>query len=84
MLQTFRLKGLFDGLNGVIIGGITGEETPQQGSLEVFQEFFKDASYPVVFNAPIGHVKPRYTVPIGGIVELDASNHIITIKSLPQ
>jgi muramoyltetrapeptide carboxypeptidase len=79
MLQTLRLKGLFDGLHGVIIGGITGEQTPQEGSLELFERFFQEAPFPVLFNAPIGHVIPRYTVPIGGTVHLDASNQTITI-----
>lgn len=84
MLQTLRLKGLFDGLGGVIIGGITGNKTPQEGSLEIFSRFFEDAPYPVLFNAPIGHVIPRFTVPIGGMVELDATTKRIIIKGSLQ
>lgn len=70
MLQSLRLHGLFDGIAGVIIGGITGKTTPQPGSLEVFQRFFADVSYPVLFNVPVGHVVPRYALPIGGNVTM--------------
>lgn len=79
MLQSLRLRGVFNGLKGVIIGGITGETTPQEGSLEVFQAFFQDAPYPVLFNAPIGHVIPRYTVLIGGLTEINTDSKTITV-----
>ncbi len=70
MLQSLRLHGLFDGIAGVIIGGVTSKTTPQPGALEVFRRFFADAPYPVLFNVPIGHVVPRYAVPIGGTVSM--------------
>jgi muramoyltetrapeptide carboxypeptidase len=73
MLQTLRLAGWFDGLQGVIIGGITGESTPQEGSRDLFEAFFADAPYPVLFDVPIGHVIPRHTVPIGGVVRFDTT-----------
>lgn len=71
MMQGLRLKGLFEGLNGVIIGGMTNEKTPQDGIKEVLIDFFQDKDYPVIFNLPIGHVNPRFTVPIGGKVKID-------------
>ncbi len=79
MLHTLKIKGVFDDLNGIIIGGITGEETPQKGSLSLFEDILKEYDYPIIFNAPIGHVTPRYTVPIGGRVMLDSDNLTITI-----
>lgn len=77
MLQGLRLRGLFEGLNGVIIGGMTKEKTPQDGILEVFQDFFADKHYPVIFNMPIGHVNPRFTVPIGGKARINTYNKTI-------
>ena len=79
MIQTLRLKGVFDNLKGIIIGAITGDTIPQTGSFELFKDLFKNYDYPIIFNAPIGHVTPRYTIPIGGKVKLDADNLIITI-----
>jgi muramoyltetrapeptide carboxypeptidase len=80
MLQTLRLKGVFDNLKGIIIGGITGDETPQKGTMELCKDVFEDYDYPVIFNAPIGHVTPRYTVPIGGFVSFDSQTKKIRIK----
>ena len=48
MLQTLRLKGIFEEIKGLIIGGITNEVTPQKGALELFKEFLKDYRYPIV------------------------------------
>lgn len=79
MMQTLRLSGALDSLKGVIIGGISGETTPQEGSLDLFKNIFEDYKYPIIFNAPIGHVTPRYTVPIGGRIKLDANNKQIVI-----
>lgn len=79
MIQKLRLAGVLDELKGIIIGGITGEQTPQEGSLELFKELLKEYNYPILFNAPIGHVTPRYTCLIGGKVKLDADNKTIEI-----
>lgn len=84
MLQTLRVKGVFEDLKGLIIGGITGTETPQEGSLELFKDVFKDYDYPVLFNAPIGHVTPRFTVPIGGRVSIDSSSKQIKIMRVKK
>lgn len=79
MLQTLRLRGVFDELKGVIIGGITGDKTPQEGSLELFKDVFEHYDYPILFNAPLGHVTPRFTVPIGGYVSIDSRNKQIKV-----
>ena len=79
MLQTLRLNGVFEDLKGVIIGGISEDKTPQKGSKELFQDLLNDYEYPILFNAPIGHVTPRYTVPIGGKVRIDTSKKSITV-----
>lgn len=84
MLQTLRVKGVFEDLKGVVIGGITGTETPQEGSLELFKNVFKDYDYPILFNAPIGHVTPRFTVPIGGNVSIDTSSKQIKIMKVEK
>lgn len=79
MMQTLRIHGVFDQIKGIIIGGISGETTPQEGSLDLFKNLLEDYEYPIIFNAPIGHVTPRYTVAIGGLVRLDANNKTIRI-----
>lgn len=80
MMQKMRLAGVLDKLSGIVIGGITGEDTPQKGSFEKFKEILSQYNYPVLFNLPIGHVTPRLTVPIGAEVKIDTYEKTLTIK----
>ncbi len=80
MMQKMRLAGVLDKLSGIVIGGITGEDTPQKGSFEKFKELLSEYDYPILFNLPIGHVTPRLTVPIGAEVKIDTYEKTLTIK----
>lgn len=82
MIQKLRLSGVLDDLKGIIIGGITSDKTPQEGSFELFKELLSNYDYPVIFNAPIGHITPRYTVPIGGTVIMNTYKKTIIIKGV--
>jgi muramoyltetrapeptide carboxypeptidase len=77
MLSTLRLCGALDGLAGVVIGKFTKCETGEgkYGTLtldEVFDDYFLPLNVPVFRGAMIGHIKRKFTIPVGLQVEMDA------------
>jgi muramoyltetrapeptide carboxypeptidase len=76
MLSTLKLAGVLDKLAGVVLGAFTNC-TPGDGygtlTLdEVFDDYFKPLQVPVYSGALIGHIKRKFTVPVGLEVEMDA------------
>jgi muramoyltetrapeptide carboxypeptidase len=76
MLSTLKLAGALDRLAGVVLGAFTNC-TPGEGygtlTLdEVFDDYFKPLDIPVYAGAQFGHVKRKWTLPIGLPVEIDA------------
>lgn len=77
MLSTLRLCGALDGLAGVVIGKFTKCE-PGEGKFgtltldEVFDDYFLPLNVPVFRGAMIGHIKRKFTIPVGLGVEMDA------------
>ena len=77
MLSTLRLCGALDQLAGVVIGKFTKCE-PGDGNFgtltldEVFDDYFLPLKVPVYGGAMIGHIKRKFTIPVGAEVEIDA------------
>ena len=76
MLSTLKLAGAFDRLAGVVLGAFTKCEPGDGfGTLtldEVFDDYFLGLSVPVFSGASFGHIRRKYTLPIGHEVEMDA------------
>jgi muramoyltetrapeptide carboxypeptidase len=77
MLSTLKLAGAFDRLAGVVLGAFTncGPGEGNFGTLtldEVFDDYFKPLNVPVYSGALFGHIKRKFTLPIGLDVEMDA------------
>ena len=76
MLSTLRLAGALDRLAGVVIGKFTKcEPGDGYGTLtldEVFDDYFKPLNVPVYRGAMIGHIKRKFTIPVGAEAEIDA------------
>lgn len=77
LLSTLRLCGALDQLAGVVIGKFTKCEPGdgKYGTLtldEVFDDYFLPLNIPVFRGAMIGHVKRKFTVPVGLDVDMDA------------
>ncbi len=76
MLGTLQLAGALDGLAGVVIGGFTNcGPGVGHGALtldEVFDDYFKPLGVPVFSGASFGHIKKKWTLPIGAQAEIDA------------
>ncbi len=77
MLSTLKLAGAFDGLAGVVLGAFTNC-TPGEGygtlTLdEVFDDYFKPLNVPVYSGASFGHIKRKFTLPVGLEAEIEAN-----------
>jgi muramoyltetrapeptide carboxypeptidase len=77
MLGTLKLSGALDRVAGVVLGGFTncGPGDGNYGTLtldEVFDDYFKPLNVPVYSGALFGHIKRKFTLPVGLPVEIDA------------
>ncbi len=77
MLSTLKLSGALDRVAGVVLGGFTncGPGDGDYGTLtldEVFDDYFKPLNVPVYSGALFGHIKRKFTLPVGLPVEMDA------------
>ena len=76
MLSTLKIAGVLDQLAGVVLGAFTNCEPGEGfGTLtldEVFDDYFKGLGIPVYRGAQFGHIKKKFTLPIGLPVAMDA------------
>ena len=86
MLWQMRQAGIFKKINGLVIGSFrkcNPEEPEKSFTLsEVFEQHFKNASFPVYQGASFGHIAPKFTLPIGIKAEMDTSS--FTIQTLEK
>ncbi len=77
MLSTLMLGGALARVAGVVLGGFTNC-MPSEGSYgtltldEVFDDYFGALGVPVYRGAQFGHVKRKFTLPLGVMAEMDA------------
>ena len=77
MLSTLKISGALGRLAGVVLGGFTNC-TPGDGNYgtltldEIFDDYFKPLNVPVYSGALFGHIKRKFTLPVGLGVEMDA------------
>jgi len=84
MLAHFRLAGVFDSINGLIVG------SPAE-SYEVDVETMEDVvlrncegfDFPIIVNVPVGHTDDKITVPIGCRVRLDTNKPSFELLESP-
>jgi muramoyltetrapeptide carboxypeptidase len=77
MLSTLKLAGALDRLAGVVLGGFTNctPGADNYGVLtldEVFDDYFGPLGVPVYSGASFGHIRRKFTLPVGLPVEIDA------------
>lgn len=69
MLQAFKLKGVFDQISGLLVGGITAIEPsePEFGktAMEIIEDVCAGYDFPIQFNVPVGHQKDNRPVVLG-------------------
>jgi muramoyltetrapeptide carboxypeptidase len=77
MLSTLKNSGALAKVAGVVLGGFTNC-TPGDGRYgaltldEIFDDYFKPLNVPVYSGALFGHIKRKFTLPVGLDVEMDA------------
>lgn len=83
MLNQLRMARKFEELAGIVIGDFKNcepENSDESLSLEqVFDHYFKDLNIPVVKGFKIGHCEPHFSVPLGAMAKLDATEMTLTI-----
>ncbi len=75
MLTHLHLAGVFQRVNGVVLGKFTNAhaESPSLSMEEIFAERFQTLNIPVLRGLMIGHVQDQATLPIGAQARLDSS-----------
>lgn len=83
MLAHLRLTGALQRLAGVAIGQVT-EIPPSAGDdafglAGIWQTYFGSLGIPVAAGFPFGHTDSQWTLPLGVLAELDATNRRLTL-----
>ena len=78
-LTTLLRAGWFDGVVGVVLGGLTDRGTPPDPqdlapALRVFTERLASLGVPVAAGLPVGHDEVNLTLPLGVLARLDATS----------
>jgi muramoyltetrapeptide carboxypeptidase len=83
MLAHLRLAGVLDHLAGVVLGQFTDcKPGDDYGTLpldDVFDDYFRPLNIPVFSGSMFGHVKLKFTLPLGLDAEMDADRGSITL-----
>ncbi len=82
MLWQLKQRGTFDLIKGLVLGSFKDcepEEPEKSFTLaQVFEQHFAGFKIPIYQGAAIGHIAPKFTVPIGVRAEMDADAFTIT------
>lgn len=86
MMMNLKRNGYFDGLKGMIVGGMTSmndNEIPWgKDAYEIIQDVTKDFPFPVAYAFPAGHIKDNRALILGKIVtlEVNATESVLKFK----
>lgn len=81
LFTNLKLNGVFDKIGGLILGKHAQfkDEGTGRKPYEVLLEVIGTPTFPILAEFDCGHAHPMLTVPIGGIVGLDATNKRVTL-----
>ncbi len=85
MLNHLRNAGVFDQVSGIVFGGFAdltdnGRKPYGKTMAQIIREVTAGLDIPVVMNAPFGHGKDLYTLPIGASAQLTARKGASSLK----
>lgn len=81
-LTTLKLAGVFDKINGLILGwfeDFENEGKDRRPIADIVLEVTKDYNFPILEISDLGHNVENYTFPIGCRATIDADNKVISI-----
>ena len=74
MMQNFKCSGVYDKITGLVIGGMTDMNDNAipfgKTAEEIIREAVESYSFPVYFNAPVGHINNNLALLMGGTYSL--------------
>ena len=81
MLRHLRLTGALSGVAGLVFGAFTerGDAADSAPLARVLRETAEAVGVPCLAGAPIGHIDEQWTLPIGAVAELNATDRNLTI-----
>ena len=82
LLNHLKKYNVFKKINGLILGDFnncTKDKEDDMSLEELFYDYFKDLSIPVVYGLQSGHCEPMLTLPLGAMCQLDGNNKKIEI-----
>lgn len=83
MLAHLKQAGALNKISGFIFGKCTdcsAGPNPTFSLAEVIEQYIKPLNIPAMMNADIGHEEDNFTIPAGGIAELDAGSGEFWLK----
>ena len=84
MMRNLRMSGVLASISGLIVGQFTDcEEDPlmQQSVYETIKEAVEDYDYPVLFNAPVGHVEHNLPLWENGHTSIHCSSNGVLLTN---
>jgi muramoyltetrapeptide carboxypeptidase len=84
MLTQLKLAGILDKISGFIFAECTrceaGEgDEPSLTLTQVLSDWIRPLGIPAWYGSAIGHIRDKFTVPVGVEVEIDANQGIIQL-----
>jgi muramoyltetrapeptide carboxypeptidase len=84
MLQNLKRNGMFDQLEGLIVGGMTqmhDNEIPfGKSAEEIILSICSEYNFPIAFNFPAGHVDDNRALIMGRIVSLEVLKNEVSLN----
>lgn len=84
MLTHLKMAGKLEKIAGLVFGSFTNCEGEGERELgEIFQEFFRDAPYPVIAGLDVGHGEENLLLPFGVRMALDGKAGSLSLLDSP-
>lgn len=86
MLMHFKLAGIFDKINGMVIGKLKRCDYKKKNDIygisvnEIVLEMTKEYDFPIITEFPAGHFDMNITLPIGGRAKISTREKEFSIK----
>lgn len=84
-LAQLKQAGILDRISGLILGDFLDCQ-PEAGEVsfdlkQIFDQYFANAGYPVIYNFPYGHGDVKFTMPVGVATQLDTKNFTLEFEN---